>query len=184
MTKYHLSGIFLVSTFKGTSVKHTSKAIFIVLMVFMSFGVVFGQALVNSYGLYVNGDKSIERIVTFENEGYVFVEDPVSGQKYELFFPEGPNEQKNGSTPLLANIWVAVQIREIRLKQDTACFHYFLIEAGKIQEFGCDINNSDKGKRKNQVSVQINALSAAVKKELLEFRYRAKSVWPTVKFPE
>ena len=164
--------------------KRINWAIFIVLVVSMSFGVVFGQALVNSYGLYVNGDKSIERIVTFENEGYVFVEDPVSGQKYELFFPEGPNEQKNGSTPLLANIWVAVQIREIRLKQDTACFHYFLVEADRIQEFDCDSKNSDKTKRKNQISIQISVLPAAVKKELLEFRYRAKSVWPTVKFPE
>jgi len=165
-------------------VKRINLAICIALMVFMSFGVVFGQALVSSYGLYVNGDKSIERIVTFEDEGYVFFENVMSGQKYELFFPEGPNEQKNGSVPLLANFWIAVQIREIRLKQDTACFHYFLVEADRIQEFDCDSKNLDKGKRKNQISTQISALPVAIKKELSEFRYRAKSVWPMVKFPE
>jgi len=155
-----------------------------ICLVFAIFQVVSGQAPIDSYGQYINVDKSVERIVTFENKGYVFVEDDVSGQKYEWFFSEGPNEQKNGSVPWAINTWVAFQIREIRLGQVNACFHYFVIESNRIIEFNCDRKSSAKPDKKDQKSAQINDLPAQIKKELSEFRSRAKSVWPKVLFPE
>ena len=164
--------------------KYAIRLILAICLIFAIFQIASGQALIDSYGQYTNGDKSVERIVTFKNKGYVFVEDAVSGQKYEWLFPEGPNEQKNGSAPWAINTWVAFQIREIRLGQVNACFHYFAIESNRIIEFNCDRKSSAKPDKKDQKSVRINDLPEQIKKELLEFRSRAKSVWPKVLFPE
>jgi len=136
----------------------------------------FGQISVDSYWQYVNDDKSIERVVTFKNKGYVHVESPTGGQGYEVFFPEGPNEQKNGTRPLLVNVWIAINIREIMTKEDTACFHYYVVRPDKLLEYKCA--------ERKQISVSINSLPAEARKELIEFRDRAKIIWPAIKFPE
>ena len=164
--------------------KYAIRLILAICLIFAIFQIASGQVLIDSYGQYVNGDKSVERIVTSGNRGYVFVEDSASGQKYEWFFPEGPNEQKNGSVPWAINTWVAFQIREIRLGQVNACFHYFVIEGDRMIEFNCGRKSSAKPDRKDQKSARINDLPDQIKKELSEFRSRAKSVWPKVLFPE
>jgi len=156
--------------------KYVIRGILAVCIAFISIFVASGQVSVDSYGQYINADKSIERVVTFKNKGYVYVEGQTIGQGYEAFFPEGPNEQRNGTQPFLVNIWIAIHIREILTKENSACFHYYIVGVDKLSEYKC------AGKK--QVSTSIDSLPANIIKDLSEFRDRVKVIWPGVKFPD
>ena len=156
--------------------KYAIQGILVACIVAMSFSVVSGQILVDSYGQYLNKDKSIERVITFKNRGYAYVEGVTTEQSYEVFFPEGPNEQKNGTHPLLANIWIAVHIRDIMTRENSACFHYYAVKADKSLEYKCS--------GRKQINASIDSLPANIRKGLSDFRNQAKVIWPGVKFPE
>lgn len=156
--------------------KYTIRAILVITFLVVAGHEVSGQIFIDSFGEYINPDKTIERIITFEHNGYVFVEGVTPQQNFEIYFPEGPNDQKNGAAPLLVNVWIATNIRDIMTKQNSACYHYYKITGADVVEYKCA--------GRNQVSAPVSDLPAKYRKVLLEFRARGTEIWPDVRFPK